>query len=308
MKYEFNIIAWIGTYNHQDYIRQAIDGIMMQKTNFVVKLLISEDCSKDKTLEICEEYRDKYPDVIELIIAPKNTSGMIRKDAYIRLFNDGVKYIAMCEGDDYWTDPHKLQKQVDFLEANPEFSMCSHKVEWLEDGIIQSFPYGPPIKDRYTLDDVLANPTFLHTCSLVFRSSYIDVLPAWFYDCSIGDFPLIALMAQYGDIGFINENMAVYRRHEKGIHGGATRIQNLEDGIQTRILVGKKMGLIGRISLRSSLTEYYKNLSSEYIKIKDFKNARKSAWRRLHYSQKGQRIISLRRLIELYVSSSLISC
>ena len=113
------------TYNHEPYIRQCLDGFVMQKTNFRFEAIVHDDASTDGTAAIVREYAEKYPDIIKPIFETENQYS--KKDGSIRrIMNEHThgKYIAMCEGDDYWIDPLKLQKQVDFLEANPEYGMC----------------------------------------------------------------------------------------------------------------------------------------------------------------------------------------
>lgn len=116
------------TYNHAPFIRKAIEGFLMQKTNFPIEILIHDDCSTDGTTEIVREYAEMYPDVIKPLYETENQYPKVGT-AGIDMFNYGRaqgKYIAYCEGDDYWTDPLKLQKQVDWMEANPEYSVCFH--------------------------------------------------------------------------------------------------------------------------------------------------------------------------------------
>lgn len=109
------------TYNHESFIVQAIDGVLMQKTNFSIELIIGEDCSTDCTRKVVVDYAEKYPEVIKLQL-PNENKGMIRNFVETMQAATG-KYIALCEGDDYWTDPLKLQKQVDFLEENEEYGL-----------------------------------------------------------------------------------------------------------------------------------------------------------------------------------------
>jgi len=108
------------TYNHEPYIRQAIEGVLMQKCNFPIELIIGEDCSTDNTRHICNEYTAKYP---EINLLPSEINLGVILNFFKTLQASTGKYIAICEGDDYWTDPYKLQKQVDFLEANTEYGL-----------------------------------------------------------------------------------------------------------------------------------------------------------------------------------------
>lgn len=115
------------TYNHELYIRQCLEGFIMQKTNFRFEAIVHDDASTDGTANIIREYAKKYPDIIKPIIETENQYSKL--DGSIqRIMNEHIhgKYVAMCEGDDYWIDPLKLQKQVDFLESNSEYSMCAH--------------------------------------------------------------------------------------------------------------------------------------------------------------------------------------
>jgi len=117
------------TYNHRDYIKRALDGFIMQKTDFNYEICLGEDESDDGTREQCQDYAEQYPDKIRLFL--RSREDVIKLDGratgrynFIATLNEcRGKYIAICEGDDYWTDPNKLQKQVDFLEANPDYSV-----------------------------------------------------------------------------------------------------------------------------------------------------------------------------------------
>lgn len=113
------------TYNHEPYIRKCIEGVLMQQVNFTMEFIIAEDCSTDGTLAICKEYAEKYPNLIQLITSENNVGAIANERRAMKAVKG--KYIAFCEGDDYWTDPLKLQKQVDFLEENPEYSVTFHR-------------------------------------------------------------------------------------------------------------------------------------------------------------------------------------
>lgn len=113
------------TYNHESFIAQTIEGVLMQQVNFPIELIIAEDCSTDNTRKICEEYAKEYPEIIRLITTQNNV-GAIKNEHRAMIATKG-KYLAFCEGDDYWTDPLKLQKQVDFMELHPEYSVTFHR-------------------------------------------------------------------------------------------------------------------------------------------------------------------------------------
>lgn len=113
------------TYNHELYIRKCIEGVLMQQVNFPIEFIIAEDCSTDGTLAVCKGYAEKYPDLIKLITSENNVGAIVNERRAMKAAKG--KYIAFCEGDDYWTDPLKLQKQVDFLEENPEYSVTFHR-------------------------------------------------------------------------------------------------------------------------------------------------------------------------------------
>ena len=115
------------TYNHEKYIRQCLDGFVMQKTTFPIEIIVHDDASTDDTVRIVKEYEEKYPNLFNNIYRTENWYSR-GKDIWGYLFDQKArgKYIALCEGDDYWIDPYKLQKQVDFLEGHPEYSMCFH--------------------------------------------------------------------------------------------------------------------------------------------------------------------------------------
>ncbi|OQB29262.1 MAG: putative glycosyltransferase EpsE [Bacteroidetes bacterium ADurb.Bin174] len=202
------------TFNHASYIAEAIDSALMQRTTFPIKLVIAEDCSTDNTREIVLAYQKKYPEKIKVILQNHNVGAcQNNKDLFANL--EG-KYIAALEGDDYWTDPLKLQKQVDFLEKNPEYSMCFHKVRFEYKNEPHRRHFSNINQKEITTIQDLAHGNYIYTASCVFRN-YLQNIPAWFYQCPVGDYPLHLFNAQYGKIKFFNEVMGIYRVHEGGI-------------------------------------------------------------------------------------------
>lgn len=202
------------TYNQEKYIRQALDGILNQKTNFKFEVIVSDDCSIDKTAEIIREYAKKHPKMIKPILREKNI-GAAENSAQTFRIAKGI-YIALCEGDDYWTDPEKLQRQVDFLDSHPDYSVCFHPVKiHFENGEEKDSLYPDPARDQEFTRRRLLKENYIQTNSVMYRRqpSYANlptnVLP--------GDWFLHLYHARFGKIGFINRCMAVYRRHSGGI-------------------------------------------------------------------------------------------
>lgn len=200
------------TYNHKDYIEEALESFLMQKTDFDFEILLRDDASTDGTAEICREYAHKYPDKIKLLAYTEN-----QWQKGVRPFKDNIKrakgaYIAICEGDDYWTDPLKLQKQADFLEENEEYNICFSNVKIFEQAINKL------IKDNRTREveattDIsdLAWGNYIHTPSVMLRNDF--TIPEWFKESPIGDWPLYMLALKDGKIKKLNEPTAVYRVH-----------------------------------------------------------------------------------------------
>lgn len=199
------------TYGQEKYIRQAIDGVLMQRTNFKIELIVSNDASPDNTNSIIEHYIKTHPKAgcINYTNQKKNI-GMMPNFEY-GLQNCKGTYIAMCEGDDYWTDPYKLQKQVDFLEANPEYVLCFHKIKILKpDGsLVPDFITKVP-EDYETQETLARLGNYIHTPSVVFRN-IIKEFPKEFSLAPIGDYFLYMLLTEHGKIKYIEDEMAVYR-------------------------------------------------------------------------------------------------
>jgi len=188
--------VWVVTFNQKNFIAQTIESIVQQKTSFPFKVYIGDDCSTDGTREICIRYKNQYPELIELV------------------FNS-INY--MCEGDDYWVDPYKLQKQVEFLESHSTFSGCFHNTEerYEDDETKASFLYCHlPSAKAVSFSD-LSYVNIIPTCSVVFRNNLFGKFPDWYFKLRLGDWTLHLLNAQFGDFWYIPKVMAVHRLHNK---------------------------------------------------------------------------------------------
>lgn len=207
-------------FNHGKYIEKALQGFLLQETNFPFEILIHDDASSDESTSIIREYASNYPNIIYPILQTENQHSKLGGRINFR-FNfprAKGKYIAICEGDDYWIDSKKLQKQVDFLEKNPNYSLCFHSVKVFSENQ-QKFVIDKITKEVPTTTNLsnLAEGNFIHTPSVVLNKSVINGLPDWLKGVPIGDYPLWCIAALEGKIYKISDEMAVYRIHEKGM-------------------------------------------------------------------------------------------
>ena len=206
------------TYNHELYIAQAIEGVLMQQTDFPIELIIGEDCSTDRTREIVIDYQKKHPDIIRVVTSEGNVGA--RKNSLRTNRACRGKYIAFCEGDDYWTDPCKLQKQVDFLEVNENYGVCFHHVDIVNS---ENQLIGNPSRRKknfvYTQRDFfISNKRETHTCSSVFKKECLpDPIPSWFNEVCAGDKFLKVMLTEKHKAFVMKDTMACYRKHDGGI-------------------------------------------------------------------------------------------
>lgn len=220
------------TYNHERYIAKTLEGFLNQKTNFPFEIIVHEDASKDSTAEIVRKYESLRPDLFFNIYQTKNKF----TDKNVNIWTDLTfpkargKYIVMCEGDDYWTNPDKLQIQFDFLEANPEYVIHTGHAEVIDkegNKIRESVHpvYGHPV--TYELNDFLLDSK-ISTCTTMFRNIGLDKMPAIFSKVTSSDWFLwLYLMNFTGKkVYFANEFFAAYRIHSAGAYNGLSTIEN----------------------------------------------------------------------------------
>ena len=214
------------TYNQEKFIAQAIDSALMQETNFFFEIVIGEDCSTDGTREICQAYQEKFPDRIRLLAREKNL-GMF--DNFLFTFQECKgQYLAVLEGDDYWVDALKLQKQADFLDNNSEFAMVFTRTEaFYQDENRPGYEIPPPGSGPYVLENLL-RLNFIANCSVMYRQGLANELPRWLYKLDMLDWPLHILHAQHGKIGFVDDITAKYRIHPGSQFSSRRVIDNLK--------------------------------------------------------------------------------
>ncbi|UOQ76257.1 glycosyltransferase [Hymenobacter sp. 5516J-16] len=212
------VSVWLITYNHESYIAQAIESVLMQETSFTVELVIGEDFSSDRTREIVQAYKDKYPDRIRLFLSPRNL-GMVPVLKPTFAMCRG-KYVAMLDGDDYWTDPRKLQKQVELMEADVTCNVSFHNVQVYDERTEQyTQPPNPAwasLSHNLDLHEFISLGNPIYTVSAIFRRP-IEELPAYYYELPYPDLAIYYLvLATGGKACYLPEVMGVYRLHAKG--------------------------------------------------------------------------------------------
>lgn len=202
------------TYNQKDYIAEALESFISQKTNFDFEIVVHDDCSTDGTTDIIREYEKKYPNLIKPIYEKENQYSKVRHILPLCYKYMKGKYVATCEGDDYWCDDSKLQKQYDFMESHKECSCVSHGTYNLRNNKV-ILPEKRRKKSEYVKEEEAILGTFLHTSSMFYRSEVLNDLPNYFYKCFVGDYPLFLYLSTIGKIYYINEYMSVYRMNAK---------------------------------------------------------------------------------------------
>ena len=209
------------TYNHERFIAQAIEGVLMQETVFPYEIVIGEDCSTDGTRAVCEKYARAHPDRIRLLPAERNLGMNLNCRRTLQACRG--KYIANCEGDDRWTDPQKLQRQAEYLESHPECALICGAARVVcdeggggapETGALQPSPFPPA---DTTVRDLARFGGYIMTPTSMFRNWFREGAPEWMFSCPIGDWPANMLTALRGSIHFDERVVAAYRVHPGGV-------------------------------------------------------------------------------------------
>lgn len=206
------------TYNHEPYIRDCLEGFLMQKTTFPVEVIIHDDASTDHTADIIREYYEKRPDLFHVIIERENLYSQ-HKPIAVPLYKIAQgSFIAICEGDDYWTDPLKLQKQFDFMESHSDFSVCFHNAiikNYIDKSEKELYPF--PQKEEWSLGDIITGGgDLIPTASLFFRKKCIADYSSFKKNCPVGDYSLAIFLATQGKIKYDNKAMSVYQKDLPG--------------------------------------------------------------------------------------------
>lgn len=234
------------TYNHESYISKAIEGFLLQETTFQVEILIHDDASLDKTADVVRIYEAKYPQLIKSVYEKENQyskSGFAF--SHLELARAKGKYIAICEGDDYWTDPLKLEKQVEFLEKNNQYSLvCHDAVKINEITNTSTLFFGPTKKKQVCSTKDALNTHFCPTASIVFRKQALLPLSNLSFVADVGDQGLVQLISLKGLLYRMYDAMSVYRKTATG--ASEANRKDLEGSLNKRINALKSLNKISR--------------------------------------------------------------
>lgn len=206
------------TYNHESYIQQCLDGIIMQKTRFKFVAIVHDDCSLDNTPDIIRDYVEKYPNIIIPIYESENQH---KKGTLSKIINEAIKsteatYIATCEGDDYWTDPYKLQKQVEFMDKHPEYVICAHNSYQLFANNTWGIFVNPNLREHDIGIEELLKKWRIPTASLLYRKEVWEKVPAT-NKYPNGDYYLLLRLLSQGKFHYNPSVMSVYRMHDDSL-------------------------------------------------------------------------------------------
>lgn len=275
----------VTTYNHEKYIEQCLDSLLNQECDFSYEICIGEDESQDSTREICQAYARKYPHKIRLFLRSRDDVIFVNDSPTGRYnFLETIKqcqgdYIAFCEGDDYWTDVLKLQKQIHALKNNPNCTLCytngvevsekhSRPRAFYSDRYAEKLCSAPMTSGWLAQGNIVQTPTILAVN--IFNQ---DAIPMHlFLGTPVGDWPFLQLLLERGDGVFINERMAAYRKHEGGVWSSKKNIYRLQKSIKTAVV------MIGSgcfspqtcLVLRKTVSRWTRHVWNESISLQEF--------------------------------------
>lgn len=221
----------ITAYNHEPYIGQCLDSVLRQKGDFTLEVVLGDDCSSDGTRHIMEAYRDAHSSIVLL---PQTENLGIQKNIKRCLTASTGTYLAFCEGDDYWTDEYKLQKQMGFLQDNPACSVCFHSVVMYyqeEDRYALNDPQMHLAKDTLTTEDLIENNYICGFSSCMYPTHILKSLPDTLFDIYAVDWMFNMVCGRSGRIGYLRDWMSVYRIHGKGAWSGRSDVDKLRQQI-----------------------------------------------------------------------------
>lgn len=263
------------TYNHEAYIAQALDSALMQRTDWEFEIVVGEDRSQDNTREILTAYQQQYPDRVRLLLHPERQG--VGSNLRQVLAACRGEYIALLDGDDYWTSPDKLRTQVEFLDSHPEYTMCCHPVRmYAQDTGQYTGIWGenPEPLRTWTLHDFLNGSYWPRTSSIVYRADSFSV-PDWITQVTNCDYVLITLCGDSGRFADLGPDaMSVYRVHGQGVWSGTEKVFRASETVNTRRLLNEHFDLkyASSLQVRAQMVE----LARTHLEAGDASAARRT--------------------------------
>lgn len=262
------------TYNHAPFIRQALEGVLAQRTDFPFEIVIGDDCSTDGTRKIVKEYALAHPDLIVPLLPERNLGDSGRKMFMETMKHSRGEFIAILEGDDYWIFDGKLQRQVEFLESHPECSLCFHDAIVIAEG--EDKPRGnfmPPRHPPFISTPHLIRWFCIPACSPMMRKEVIGELPKWYFEGPWGDLPFYLAAAELGSLGYIDEAMGVYRIHSGGVWSRLDEISKLRSEIEVLEALEEPLGPEYAQMLSETMSWRHASLAGTLARAKQWREA-----------------------------------
>jgi glycosyltransferase involved in cell wall biosynthesis len=255
----------IKAYNHEAFIAQAVEGVVQQQTDFPYEIVIGEDCSTDSTRAIVVRLREQYPDKIRLLLRERNLGN-------IRNFTDTLQacrgeYVALLDGDDYWTSAVKLQQQATYLDTHPDFSSCAHNA-WVVDDRTQSVVGTSRRRRRsevITLRRMLISDP-VPTSSVMFRRGLFGEFPDWYYTVMMGDWPLLVLNLLHGNMWYEGRVLSAHRIHAGGLWSVAGPVRSRTARIEVYQRLNQELGFAHDALIRRRIARQYVGLAEHYAR------------------------------------------
>jgi glycosyltransferase involved in cell wall biosynthesis len=254
------ISVCIVTYNQERYIRQCVESALAQDVTVSFEIVIGDDCSEDATRAILTDLQAQYPDKIRLLLHEKNLGNRGGNNFLKLLQSSRGRYLATLDGDDYWTDPGKLRKQYEALEAQPDFAVCFHGVRAIhaeDDREIYRLP-GPP-EPLLTVEDICRN-NYIHTNACFFRNVLGEDLEAWLKELPFQDWALHIYLSRFGKVRYLDEVMSVWRVHPSGNWNGVSAEKQIADVVKVLTHCDEMMGLACHGAIQHHLASVYRQV------------------------------------------------
>lgn len=264
MEAHSEVIFKIGVlvYNHSKYLRQSLNSLLDQQTNFKYEIWIFEDFSKDNSREIAKEYALRFPDKIKLALNDKNLGDFWNLRLNFKHLD--AKYFALLDGDDYWCNENKIQEMITFLESHHQYVATSHNVQLIyEDKDPELLHKSPFERTSHDLNDIISGYCYHHTSALIYRNIFSGKLPEIYHHPSSGDWFMSMIFTEHGNIKYFPYAWSVYRIHQGGLWSRLTESQrtllNMDSMIQYNLLFKGKYELLFDKNLYHNAWRYLKN-------------------------------------------------